>query len=177
MVDWLADVIGSRECAQELFDRLTPAPRSADSYLCRQGDPTDSLIFIERGPISVILERAGPVALRVRVFGAHTLVGEVGFFLEAPRSASLLAAPEAIAWALSRNAFDQFMHSTSQAGACARDLRHPPAVRAPDLRQPPDRLARTLTQRYCFQAANASAKARSPGVPFSIARMARRLLL
>jgi hypothetical protein len=30
---------------------------------------------------------------------------------------------------------------------------------------------------YCFQALNASAKARSPGVPFSMARMARRLLL
>jgi SulP family sulfate permease len=111
MVDWLEDVIGSRECAQELFDRLTPAPRSADSYLCRQGDPTDTLIFIERGPISVILERQDLSSLRVRVFGAHTLVGEVGFFLDAPRSASLLAAPDAIAWALSRSAFDQFMKS------------------------------------------------------------------
>ena len=30
---------------------------------------------------------------------------------------------------------------------------------------------------YCFHAANASSNARSPGVPFSIARMARRLLL
>ena len=30
---------------------------------------------------------------------------------------------------------------------------------------------------YCRQAAKASAKARSPGVPFSTARMARRLLL
>jgi SulP family sulfate permease len=111
MVDWLEDVIGSRECAQELFDHLTPAPRSADSYLCRQGDPTDSLIFIERGPISVILERQDLSSLRVRVFGAHTLVGEVGFFLDAPRSASLLAAPDAIAWALSRSAFEQFMKS------------------------------------------------------------------
>src|SRR4029079_1799998 len=31
--------------------------------------------------------------------------------------------------------------------------------------------------RYCFQTLNASAKTRSPGVPFSSARMARRLLL
>ena len=30
---------------------------------------------------------------------------------------------------------------------------------------------------YCLQAANASANACSPGVPFSMARMARRLLL
>ena len=37
--------------------------------------------------------------------------------------------------------------------------------------------ARALRSVYCFQALNASANTRSPGVPFSIARMARRLLL
>jgi len=109
MVDWLQDVVGSRECAEELFGCLTPSPRSADSYLCRQGDPTDSLIFVECGPISVILERQDQSPLRVRVFGAHTLVGEVGFFLHTPRSASLVAGPDAIAWALSHSAFEQFM--------------------------------------------------------------------
>jgi SulP family sulfate permease len=109
MVDWLEDVVGVRTVAEELFGRMTPAPRSADGYLCRQGDPTDSLIFIERGPVSVILERQEQSALRVRVFGDHTLVGEAGFFLEAPRSASLRATDDAIAWALDRPAFDEFM--------------------------------------------------------------------
>jgi SulP family sulfate permease len=109
MIDWLTDVIGERPVAEELFERMTPAPRSADGYLCRQGDPTDSLIFVERGPVSVILEREDLSPLRVRVFGAHTLVGEVGFFLDSPRSASLSAAAEAAAWALNREAFDQFM--------------------------------------------------------------------
>jgi SulP family sulfate permease len=111
MVDWLTDVLGSREHAQALFDRMTPAPRDAQSYLCRQGDPTDSLIFIERGPVSVTLERRDQPPLRVRVFGAHTLVGEVGFFLGVPRSANLLCAPEAIVWSLSRQAFDQFVQA------------------------------------------------------------------
>jgi sulfate permease, SulP family len=103
---WLEEVLGSREFAEELCIRLTPAPRDADSYLCRQGDPTDSLIFVERGPVTVILERPGLSPLRVRVFGAHTLVGEIGFFLDVPRSASLLAAPDAVTWALYRNAFE-----------------------------------------------------------------------
>ena len=40
----------------------------------------------------------------MRVFGAHTLVGEIGFFLGVTRSASLLAAPEAVAWSLYRDA-------------------------------------------------------------------------
>jgi SulP family sulfate permease len=56
---WLQEALGSREFAEELCDRLTPAPRDTASYLCRQGDPTDSLIFVERGPVTVILERPG----------------------------------------------------------------------------------------------------------------------
>jgi SulP family sulfate permease len=109
MVDLLTEVLGSREHAQALFDRMTPAKRDADSYLCRQGDPTDTLLFIERGPVGVMVEQRNLPAWRARVFGAYTLVGEVGFFLNAPRSASLLAAPDAIVWSLSRQAFDEFM--------------------------------------------------------------------
>ena len=108
MVDWLTEVVGSREQAHALFDRMTPAPRDSSSYLCRQGDPTDSLLFIERGPVSVTLEMLDHPPLRVRVFGTHTLVGEVGFFLDAPRSANLLAAPGAVVWSLSHQAFDEF---------------------------------------------------------------------
>jgi sulfate permease, SulP family len=103
---WLEEALGSREFAEELCIHLTPAPRDAESYLCRQGDPTDSLIFVERGPVTVLLERPGLSPLRVRVFGAHTLVGEIGFFLDVPRSASLLAAPDSVAWALFRDAFE-----------------------------------------------------------------------
>jgi SulP family sulfate permease len=104
--DWLEQALGAREFAEALCARLTPAPRDADSYLCRQGDRTDSLIFIERGPVAVTLERPGLSPLRVRVFGAHTLVGEIGFFLDVPRSASLLATGDAVAWALSHGAFE-----------------------------------------------------------------------
>jgi len=106
LVAWLEEALGSRDFAEELCAHLTPAPRDADSYLCRQGDPTDSLIFVERGPVTVILERPGLSPLRVRVFGAHTLVGEIGFFLDVPRSASLAAAPDAVAWALRRGEFE-----------------------------------------------------------------------
>jgi sulfate permease, SulP family len=54
--------------------------------------------------LTVNLERPGLPPLRVREFGAHTLVGEIGFFLDVPRSASLLAGPEAFAWALTHDA-------------------------------------------------------------------------
>jgi hypothetical protein len=48
---------------------------------------------------------------------------------------------------------------------------------APLLRMEAEREPRPLLEIYCRQEANASLNAFSPGVPFSIARMARRLLL
>lgn len=45
-------------------------------------------------------------------------------------------------------------------------------------RSPPERAGNGVTGGpYCFQTRNASANTRSPGVPFSMAMMARRLLL
>jgi SulP family sulfate permease len=114
MVDWLTEVVGSREHAQALFKRMTPAIRESGSYLCRQGDLTNSLLFIERGPVSVTLEMRDQPPLRVRVFGAHTLVGEVGFFLDVPRSANLIAAPGAVVWSLSHQSFDEFMEASPE---------------------------------------------------------------
>ena len=48
---------------------------------------------------------------------------------------------------------------------------------APSSRAVPGRNLRSAASAYCFQALNASAKTRSPGGPFSMAMMARRLLL
>jgi len=109
MIDWLTEMIGSRTDAEALFGRMIPAPQDSNSYLCHEGDPTDDLLFIERGPVSVILDRSDEPDLRIRVFGARTLAGEIGFFLNVPRSASLVAAPEAIVWALTRTSYNDFV--------------------------------------------------------------------
>ena len=104
--NWLNEALGSADHARVLAEHLTPA-KAQDRCLCRQGDPTDSLLFIEAGRVSVMLERPGHAPLRVRVFGAHTIVGEVGFFLDAPRTATLYLEEESAVWALYRPAFER----------------------------------------------------------------------
>jgi hypothetical protein len=64
------------------------------------------------------------------------------------------------------------MATTFSTGAAPAPARFAVAVMAASRGDGP-----VVGQLHCFQAVNASAKARSPGVPFSIARMARRLLL
>ncbi len=87
LLDWLTGALSSVEYARELSHRLTPTASADVRYLCRQGDPTEALLF------------------RVRVFGPHTLVGEIGFFLQTARTASLKAEDGTIVWSLGRTAF------------------------------------------------------------------------
>jgi len=107
LIDWLADALGNAEHAQDLADALVPARPVDEHYLCRQGDDTDSLLFVERGRVSVVVERPGHAAIRHRVFGANTVVGEIGFFLDVPRSASLRLDGNTSVWALDRSAFER----------------------------------------------------------------------
>jgi sulfate permease, SulP family len=110
LIEWLATALGNEEYARELAGRLTPA-RVEGGFLCRQGDPTDTLLFVERGSVSVLLERPGHEPMRLRVFGAQTLVGEIGFFLDAARTASLRAEDATIVWSLGRDAYRQLTAS------------------------------------------------------------------
>ncbi len=103
--EWLADALGDADQAGTLIAALEPAVHGEDGYLCHAGDPTETLLFIEQGRISVETERKGQIPIRHRVFGANTVLGEVGFFLGVPRTASLRIDGAATVWALGREAY------------------------------------------------------------------------
>ena len=105
LVDWLAAALGNLEYASELVRHLCPAEPAEAGFLCRQGGPTETLLFIERGSVSVLVDRPQGAPMRIRVFGPHTMIGEIGFFLETPRTASLKAEDGTIIWSLGREAF------------------------------------------------------------------------
>lgn len=105
--DWLADALGGEERAGALIAALEPAFYADEGYLCRAGDPTDALLFIEHGRVSVEVELPGRSPIRQRVFGANTVLGETGFFLDIPRTANLRIDGAATIWALSRAAYER----------------------------------------------------------------------
>ena len=57
--------------------------------------------------MSAIVERDVSAPTRVRVFGPHTVVGEIAFVLSVPRTASLRVDENAVVWSLDRQAFGQ----------------------------------------------------------------------
>ena len=112
MTAWLARSLGGRDFAEALVPLLQRADVPAGTYLCRQGEPTDTLIYIETGRVGVMIG-SGESEMAVRIFGPHTVAGEQGFILRQPRSASLKVEEDARVWSLPRSAYDQLMHSNA----------------------------------------------------------------
>jgi SulP family sulfate permease len=61
--------------------------------------------------ILAAVDLEGPVEPAIRVFGPHTLVGEIGFFLRATRTATVRIESEATVWTLSQNTYQEMKKS------------------------------------------------------------------
>ena len=87
-------------------------------YLMRQGDPPDGMIFIESGQVTVLLELEGGRTVRLRTMQEGTVVGEVGWYLGQPRSASVVAETPTV------------IHRLSSEGAAAMSREDPAGASA-----------------------------------------------
>ena len=67
----------------------------------RQGDPSDSMYFLESGMVSIQLELERNKILRLKKLAPGTVFGEMGLYTTAPRSASVVASEDCILYRLS----------------------------------------------------------------------------
>lgn len=64
--------------------------------LIRQGDPSDSLYFVEAGEVTILLELSDGKTIRIRTMGAGTVVGEVGMYMKNKRTATIIAETKSV---------------------------------------------------------------------------------
>jgi SulP family sulfate permease len=74
----------------------------AEHVLIKQGQPPDALYFIESGLVTVRINVGEGVAFRVRKMGAGTVVGEIGLYLDLPRTADVITQEPCVIYGLSR---------------------------------------------------------------------------
>ncbi|MGO1117778.1 SulP family inorganic anion transporter [Rhodovibrionaceae bacterium A322] len=111
IIDLLESELGDREAAKTLFDYLEPLELDSGDHLIREGADSEELYFLERGLISVVLEPAGGVPIRLRSLRAGAIVGEIALYLGSKRTASVVADVPSRAWRLDRNALDRLSES------------------------------------------------------------------
>ncbi len=88
--DGLAGRLNSTDYAATLMLYLERQEVDSRHIVMRQGDPPRGLFFIESGQITIRLEREGAPPLRIRKMSAGTIVGEMGFYLNQPASATVI---------------------------------------------------------------------------------------
>ncbi len=107
--DWMSSLLDGAQNVTTLRQYLVSTPYQSGTYLCRQGDPTNDLYLIETGRLSALVQSDSGAPIRLRAFGANTLVGEIAFVLNVPRTASLRVDEDAIVWSLSRSAYSDLL--------------------------------------------------------------------
>jgi SulP family sulfate permease len=77
--------------ADEFLSYLTEVQFSKGDELIKQGEAARDLFFLEQGDVSVYLRPATGEMIRIRRTGPGTVLGELGFYLNTPRTASVIA--------------------------------------------------------------------------------------
>ena len=100
----LAQRIPNGSGFDDLLAYLSEVAFDAGDTLIRQGDEPGDVFFLEAGDVSVYLRPAIGDTLRIRRTGPGTVLGELGFYLGTPRSASVVADSPGRAYRLTADA-------------------------------------------------------------------------
>ncbi len=106
LVAWLTEALGSADYAQALARSCERLDVRQGEIIARQGEPADSMHFIVRGRVGIVVGVEG-ASHRVRSLGSHTTIGEMGLITGRPRSATMEAEADSILYLLPRAAFDR----------------------------------------------------------------------
>jgi SulP family sulfate permease len=91
LADHISAMLGEPVQQAELAPYLAPLRLAAGEVLIRQGERDEAMYFIERGRVSIWLERPGSTPVRLASTAAGGLVGEMALYRGGVRSATVIA--------------------------------------------------------------------------------------
>lgn len=96
------------------FERLEVDP---GYYLMKQGEQPDALYFIESGQVTAQIEYPDRAPIRLETMGGGRVVGEIGFYLNKPRTAAVVTDQPAIIFRLSQDALKRMEQHDPEAAS------------------------------------------------------------
>lgn len=89
--DRIASQLSSPEELEKLQRYFEPRDIPQGEYVMRQGDESAEMFFVESGRIKILLKTNDQREIRLGSMTGGTLIGEVGFYVGGPRTASAVA--------------------------------------------------------------------------------------
>ncbi|GAB7022446.1 cyclic nucleotide-binding domain-containing protein [Salidesulfovibrio brasiliensis] len=99
--DMLAPFLPDPRYAQALGKIMKRLEVNKGDILFRQGDPSDTMYFVEKGALEVEMEKDGRKH-RLKKVGPGAVVGEMGIYTASPRSATVRASEDSVLYLLTR---------------------------------------------------------------------------
>jgi SulP family sulfate permease len=113
---WLRAEFGGAAEMSRIAAYLQRHELDAGEVLFRQGEPADSIEILASGRLLITAKDEQGRSIRLRSMADHTIVGEMGFYRQIPRSANVVAEEASVVYRLTREAFDR-MHAEDPAAA------------------------------------------------------------
>ncbi len=108
------------------FDRVAPFMEKQElddgAMVFSQGEPSDSVVFQASGCVAVTISDEHGRSIRLRRMIGHTVVGEMGFYRQVPRTANVVAEGATVVYLLTRDAFDRMQDKDPAAAAALHKL-------------------------------------------------------
>lgn len=112
--------------AEALVDALLPYLERLDlptgTKLIRQGDPANTLYFIESGQITSQLTQASGHILRLETMMGGRVIGELGFYLRRTRTADVVAEADSVVYRLTRDSLAHLEAQRPEAASALHEL-------------------------------------------------------
>jgi CRP-like cAMP-binding protein len=103
----LRDMGMDKDAAKRLTAYLEKRQLKPDEPLIQQDDEANDLYFVQIGQLSIFLESDDGQRLRLRTMTMGTLVGEISFYLNTKRSATVIADMFSVVYRLSAVAMEE----------------------------------------------------------------------
>jgi SulP family sulfate permease len=101
---WLLDALPGADARERFRTYLTTVRLAAGQELVRQDEQSDCLYILYSGRASIYIQQGG-VRMRVKTYLAGTVIGEIGFYLGEPRTATVVVDNDITGGNLDRHAF------------------------------------------------------------------------
>lgn len=112
----LVDMGMSKTQAKKLPNYMEKVKYPPETIIMKQGDFADSLYFLELGQVSIFLNFDSETPIRLGTVGMGTVVGEIGFFLEQQRTATVVSDIHAFIWQLSKENLERMKRDDPELG-------------------------------------------------------------
>jgi len=122
----LEDHLGGLFPHQELMPRLRKYLEKVvippGIIIFQQGEPSTDLYFVESGEVTVLLELPGRKKKRLRTMGSGTVVGEMGLYLNKPRSATIITEKLSTLYRLREDSFKKMEQEDAELASALHEF-------------------------------------------------------